>query len=625
MNSEPWNVMKTHRSCSLTIFRPLCRITQRRPGPASIPPLVLATAAVALLLLGGCSTHDPAGVVAGGASPLADDLRFQLGTVALAPDAKPAQFSFGKAKGQRGYAADWAGTAAGNMLSTSTSEPLLDLPVGVGTFALAPVVAVSGAIGARKHLRPDQLAECETNLVKAMSEMAVQRRFHEWLLKAASEKCQGRLVPLEQMQRPGSELHSPDSVLEARVEELRLERTGSGDTSYVLRIKVLTRLVRMADGAVLCEQPVEYRSGKCLFRDWTLKDAFQSVADTGYQELAEHIVGQLVTIDSRPLLAGAGYGKASARNRSGMPSFTGSKAPVNTLPLNSVGTRSAASDSFPAKSLSRQFVSYPMSDTESLEIHATADVTHVAFQSPLTREEADSEALREVKWDLDGLDEHPNMLVAVPASLAVIPVSLWKQGVALVRGVSAGKVQAAEAKLSEAAKRVQPHQALALQVAQQLAPHTSQPVMLVKEPLGSGTGTDGALRQPASRGTTDRLPGDLTAVRYPASQPPGTVLQIHVQQAALTGPEGVNPKLAFCVEAQATLLRSCDGRQLCSWPVKYRSERRTFTTWAANDARLFQAEQQKCWRELGTTIADQMVARGLVPPDRKPQPTFAKQ
>jgi hypothetical protein len=538
------------------------------------------------------------------ARPLAEDLRFQLGTVALAPDAKPAQFSFDKAKGQIGYAADWAGSAAGNMLGTSTSEPILDLPLGVGTFALAPVAAVSGAIGARKHLSPEQLAECETNLVKAMSEMAAQQRFHEWLLKAASEKCQGRLVPLEQMQRPGSDLASPDSVLQARVEELRLERTGSGDTSFQLRIKTRTRLVRTADGAVFYDRPAEYRSGGCLFVDWTLHDAFQSVAETGYRQLAETCVAHLLTTTDKPTLAGAGYRKAPTPNRNAAVRLAGNRAPF-THP-------------------DAQFVSYPMADTGTLGIYSTGNAAHVEIQRPLTRDEASSEALSDVDYMFDGLNQHPNMLVALPACAVATPISLWKQGAALVCGLSPRTIQDADAKLSKAANETKPHEALAFQVAQQLAPQISEPVMLVRQPLPPGGEEDAALMQFVSHGTLASLTGGQTAGGYLLSQGADTALEIHVQNAMLAGNEGINPKLALCVEARATLLRSRDGQQLYSCPVQYRSQGRSFTEWAAHDAKPFREELQKCYRGLAAAMVDQLVARGLVPHDRTPEPTFAK-
>jgi hypothetical protein len=538
------------------------------------------------------------------AKPLAEDLHFQLGTVALVPDSKPAKFSFDKAKGQIGCAADWAGTAAGNMLGASTSEPILDLPVGVGTFILAPVVAAKGAIDARKHLSPDKLSECETNLVKAMSEMALQQRFHDWLLKAASEQCRGRLIALEETQGAGSGWVAPESVLEARVEELRLERTGSGDTSFRLRIKTRTRLVRTADGAVLCDQPDEYRSGRCLFSDWTLHNAFQSVADTGYRQLAEQCVNRMLTTADRPVLAGAGYRRAPAPK------------PYGAVRL--------ASCQPPPSRLSVRPVSYSMADTGTLGIYSTGSIAHVVIQRPLTREQAGSAALSDVDWMFDGLNQHPNMLVALPACAVATPISLWKQGVALVRGLSPRTLGEADAKLNEAANETRPHQELAFQVAQQLAPQTSQPVMLVRQPLPPGAEDDAGLMQFISHGTLASLTGGQTASGYLLSQGADTALEIHVQNAVLAGNGGINPQLALCVEARATLLRSRDGQQLYSCPVQYLSKGRKLTEWAAHDAKLFRAELHECYRDLGAAVVDQLVGRGMVPSDSKPQPIFAK-
>src|SRR6185503_7350061 len=94
----------------------------------------------------------------------------------------------------------------------------------------------------------------------------------------------------------------------------------------------------------------------------------------------------------------------------------------------------------------------------------------------------------------------------------------------------------------------------------------------------------------------------------------GIVLEIHVQRAALSGGEGINPKLALTVEAQATLLRSRDGRQVYTCSAKYRSQRRTFTEWAAHDAQHFRNELQKCYGTLSAAIVEELVGRGVVPP-----------
>jgi len=480
---------------------------------------------------------------------------------------------------------------------------LLDVLVGVGTFVAAPAVAVKGAIDGRKRMDPDQLSECERHLAAAMSEMAVQRRFHECLLKAANEKYQGRLFPFEQTRAASSEAAPPDSVFEARVEELRLERTGSGDTSFQLRITTRMRVTRTADGRVLYDEPAEYRSGKCLFADWTLHNAFQSVADTGYRLLAEQCANRLLAITDQPMLAGVGYRKAPAPNRPAAATLAGGPPPSSRVPA--------------------KLVSYPMTDTGTLGIYSTGTVAHVVIQRPLTRDEAGSEALSDMDYMFDGLNQHPNPLVSVPAAVAATPVSLWKQGAALVRGLSPRTVRDAEAKLTEAANQTKPHEEVAFQMAQQLAPRTSQPVMLVRQPQLPGAEGDAPLMHYLAHGTLTSLTGGQTAGGYLLSQGADSALEIHVQDAMLAGNGGINPKLALCVEARATLVRSRDGQHLYSCPVRYRSQGRKFTEWAAHDAKLFREELQKCYRDLGAAVADQLVGRGAVPPGRKLQPTFA--
>ena len=109
------------------------------------------------------------------------------------------------------------------------------------------------------------------------------------------------------------------------------------------------------------------------------------------------------------------------------------------------------------------------------------------------------------------------------------------------------------------------------------------------------------------------------------TQQTATALEIQVRSAALKGKGTVNASLALCVEAQATLFRAEDGAELYSCPVHYRSEERQFTQWAAHDAQLFRQELQRCYQDVGASIVDQLVARGLIAPDRAPHSIVAKQ
>jgi hypothetical protein len=116
------------------------------------------------------------------------------------------------------------------------------------------------------------------------------------------------------------------------------------------------------------------------------------------------------------------------------------------------------------------------------------------------------------------------------------------------------------------------------------------------------------------RVATSTVPGDLR-----------TVLEIQVGRAALTGAGGVNPSLALCVEAEATLLRVEDGLELYRCPVHYRGEKRKFDQWAASDARLFREELQQCYREVSRTIVARLVDEEIVTPERGPRSILAKQ
>jgi hypothetical protein len=595
--------MKSAYVCSSALSQRSYPMNRLGVPPTVVTELLPIAAAVAFLLLSGCATDKSTGMTVSGGQPLAQDILLRLGTVALVPDLRPATFGFDKAKGQIGAPGEWAGTAAGNMLGLSTSEPIANVPLSPIAVLLTPFSAIKAVVQATERLNPDKLSECETNLVNAMREMAAQQRFHEWLLKAAGEGCRGRLIALDPLLSGDPRLVSADSMLDARVEELRLERTGSGDTSYRLRIRIRMRLVRTADGVVLADQPFEYCSGKSLFLDWTLHDAFRRVADTGYRLLAEKSVSQLLTTTDKPTLLGADQPRTPAPDRNAAVRVASRQPSLNQPFVRPVNYRMVSSSAF--------------------GVFSTGDVTHVTIPRPLSRDEAGSEAQEEMNEDFKGLIDHPNMLVAGPSIAVAIPIGLWKQFKALVRGLSPRKLQEADAKLSAAANETRPHQELAVQVAQQLEPHTSQPVMVVQQPPLPGAEEDADLRQYMQRGTFASLTGGQTASGHLLSQGVETALEIHVEDARLAGNGGINPKLALCVEARATLLRSRDGQQLYSCPLQYRSKARHFTTWAAHDAKLFREELQKCYHDLSASVVERLVRSGLLPAEGKPAPVFA--
>ena len=100
-------------------------------------------------------------------------------------------------------------------------------------------------------------------------------------------------------------------------------------------------------------------------------------------------------------------------------------------------------------------------------------------------------------------------------------------------------------------------------------------------------------------------------------------MQITINSAALSGNDGVDPRLALDVEAQAALVRVRDHQQIYSFPIHYRSKPQKFTAWAAHDARLFREEIERCYHELSTGISDKLVSQKLLLPQGVVNSTFA--
>jgi hypothetical protein len=85
-----------------------------------------------------------------------------------------------------------------------------------------------------------------------------------------------------------------------------------------------------------------------------------------------------------------------------------------------------------------------------------------------------------------------------------------------------------------------------------------------------------------------------------------TVLEITVHVFGLSGLKGINPPLAFFMTLQTRVVRTLDGAVLYEQKLEYRSARRTFTNWAANDAKLFRAEFDRCYESLAEKVVEEI-------------------
>jgi hypothetical protein len=559
----------------------------RCPSPWGIPAVLLA-------FMCGCATEKPGGVSQVETPMLSRPVSLEPGAIAVVCRPEPAVFSFDQAVGRVGYASDGAGALARACLDPPTPPvPELDLLISPVGLVLSPFAAAYGAVTAnRAKMNQNQLSDCESDLARTMTRMADQMQFRDQLLQTAGEVSGRRLMPLNFLEASPPGHAQVSAVLETRVEELRLERSGSKDTSFTLRVKTRVRLHRVSDGQLLCDLPFEYRSGSALFLDWSYPETFRGVAETAYRELSKEVAKRLLLATPEgPVLVGAGNKNSLRRAPSAPNMFVTYKAPS------------------PGRLLC---VSYAEDDSGTPGLWSNPTLSYISIQRPLTKDEAVAEAISDVEWSLDGLQNSRNLGVQLSAFAAAIPMSLCKQTVGLLRGVTSKKFRSADRQLTTALIRTKPQKDLAEQVALQLAPWQSEPVMLARNTLSTAAGSGSARTS-------------LVGAASMPSQDADTVLEVQVRSAALTGEGGVNPSLALCLEARATLFRVSDHVELYSCPVHYRGEKRKFTKWAANDARLFRQELKRCYHDVSTTMVDQLVARGVISPSLTPPTTLAKQ
>lgn len=538
----------------------------------------------------------PAGITRSGV-PAGEPVWLDPGAVVVtAPDA-PAVFSVDRGQGQIESAKDRAQDFARGVLTIPPTHPVAGVLAGGASVVVAPFAALTGSASASgRRLDSATLSQVEERLQKSIAAMAAQRHLRDALLKAASAQSHRRFLPMQALANPSSQSVPVSALLESKLEELRLERTGKGDESFALRMKARARVVRVADGKVLYDEPFEYQSGAALFLDWWLGDSVQNVAQTGYRKLAGRMTERLfLATRDEPALVGAGYRKPHT--------------PTPAMPRqqqDTIATTTTAAGFTP--------VAYRYANTGTIGIYSTSSVPQLVIQAPLTKDQAVKEAHSDIAdGHLGELIGFPNPVVSALALGAALPVGLFKHTAAMFNGLTEVRFAKANSQVTVAIRETRAHEAIASAVAQQLAPHTSQAVALVKPPQPTGDLHQAALLQFAVHGTLGALPRGVTPGDYLVSQGMSKALEIHVTRAVLKG-NGVNPPLAIHLEATATLRRTTDGQTLYSCPVRYQGKPRKFTEWADHDAKLFREEVARCHQELGQSIVTQLVARKVLPP-----------
>jgi hypothetical protein len=514
------------------------------------------------------------------------------GAIALTSPLERASYHFDEAFGHIESPSEGAGESVAAVLETPRlGNPQLEAAVGVVQFVFTPIAAGYGAITASHHkLNAAELFEAEQHLAQAMRKMAEQDHLRQIVLSYAGEKTHRHLVELN----PAGiiSVHPFSGVLETRVAQLQLKRSGNSDWSYQLNIKARARLLNAANDQILAERPYEYTSNPDMFIDWAREGGLESVAKTGFRAIAEKIAQDFFSPEREaPIFLGAGY-------KTVPPPVA---RPVQVARRTASGTPKL------------QFVDYHVTENGPFEISPDAARAQVFIRGPKAKEEPSSDTQTDAEWALDGLENHRNFVVQVAACAAAVPMGLWEQTVGAIGRRSQNDLSVAGGMVEEMIWKKPIQQDLANDIAQALAPQTSQPVILRKLPSTSGQ-EDGPIRI----SPVNNLPFEVT------QSPPETVLEVHVEKVELCGTHGSSRRPDLSLEGEVTLVRVSDGQELCTWPVRYRSARQGIGDWSANGGSLLERELKQCSSQIARALARELLVDGYVAPLQKSGSAIAK-
>jgi len=519
--------------------------------------------------------------------------RLEPGPIAITSTLQPAAFKFDPPTGKKESAAEGAANTAAAVLSTPRlGNPQIGAAVGVIEFALAPFVAGYGALKASlQRLEPEKLSETEQELSRAMGAMADQKHFRQMVIEAAREKTRRTIFELAPPE-PRSRLDGPlGGVLETRVSQLRLHRCRNTDKSFRLEMKALVHLERAADGLTVYDRPFEYQSGEALFLDWARRDGFESVARTAYRAIARQVASDLFSPPSAtPILLGTGQ-----KSKGKFSNFD--RPDSHSAPLT------PAQHAFRSEA-AILFANYQYMYAGSIEILPDLSSRQLRIQGLMEKQPPPSEEESDTEYALDGLENHPNFVLQVAACAAALPMGLWEHTVGALHKATDRTLEAADSIGRMIPSKPPPQQILAGEIADCLAPHTSETVLFRSEAWLDAENVPGPHKTAAT---------ELSLVQS-VKNPPDSRLEIRVTNLALSGKRAKNPNLALCLEVEATLLRTCDGQEVCVWPVFYRGSPHRLVDWAAEDAVSLQRELSQAYRAMATAISDELISGGFVAP-----------
>jgi hypothetical protein len=110
------------------------------------------------------------------------------------------------------------------------------------------------------------------------------------------------------------------------------------------------------------------------------------------------------------------------------------------------------------------------------------------------------------------------------------------------------------------------------------------------------------LDESATAELKDHSPTNFQAL---ASSGLDSVLLVRMVHHRFEAPEGINPEMAFAVEANIKLIRVTDGQVLTKSQLAYRSQRRSFVDWGLHDAKRLRSELETARNLFAEIILEQ--------------------
>jgi hypothetical protein len=529
------------------------------------------------------------------ATQIAPLARIEPGAIAIICGSERGQCSFDKGALRVESSAEGAGDAVATVLQPpKIGHAQLEAAIGVVEFAFSPFAAAYGAITSGQHkLTAAELAEAEQRVVEAMHQMVEQNRLRQFVFEYAPEKTHRRLV---EPAADGTRSMDPFSgALETQIEMLQLQPVHLNDQNYRLTIHARARLLKTSKDQVIAERSYEYTSGEGMFIDWSRAGGLESVALTGFRQIAQDIVRDFCSPAlEAPIFLGAAYGNPAPR------------------PAQHVRLARRTAPGTP------QFVEYRVIANNAFEVFPDVARAEVMIHGPKDKDSTSSDSQTDAEWSMDGLVNHPNFVVQAGACLAAVPMGIWEQTVGAIGRKSQENLSAAAGEVQQVVWKTPLQQNLAGDIARTLAPQTAQPVILRKLPSTSGEGSP--------TGDLIRISnvGDVALDGRAMQMRPESSLEVRVTKVELSSNHGNKRQPSLSLEARVTLLRTGDGQELFTWPVRYSSAPRRIGAWSAHEGAQVEQELRECLRQIAEAIVAQLLREGCVAPGRMPASAIAK-